>query len=290
MDLIPRITRAQSMDVLSSQATVGRLQGGGPGRRRPAQDVPDADHGGGHDPAGQGVRHRRRRGGSPGDRHRQTARRRRGGLRRAARREGAGPERRRQVRRARSGHRGRRGQAAATPRRWTRTSTAASRRADGQGRGRASDVVITTAAIPGKPSPVLVTADMVAGMQPGSVIVDLAAERGGNCELTRADEIVVEHGVTIFGPDQPPGHRPLPRQPDVRQERRRLPAPPGEGRRDERRPGRPDHPRDAADEGRRGRASHDPQGPRAATRSRPGGRRPEGRTARRPENEHESAQ
>ncbi len=63
-----------------------------------------------------------------------------------------------------------------------------------------SHVVITTAAIPGKKSPVLVTADMVKGMMPGSVIVDLAAERGGNCELTKADETVVEHGVTILGP------------------------------------------------------------------------------------------
>jgi NAD(P) transhydrogenase subunit alpha len=63
-----------------------------------------------------------------------------------------------------------------------------------------NDVVITTAAIPGRKSPVLVTAEMVKGMQPGSVIVDLAAERGGNCELTRAGEIVVEHGVTILGP------------------------------------------------------------------------------------------
>ncbi|MCL4812260.1 MAG: Re/Si-specific NAD(P)(+) transhydrogenase subunit alpha [Vicinamibacteraceae bacterium] len=64
----------------------------------------------------------------------------------------------------------------------------------------ASDVVITTAAVPGKRSPVLVTREMVASMPPGSVIVDLAAERGGNCELTRADEVVVEHGVTILGP------------------------------------------------------------------------------------------
>ena len=63
-----------------------------------------------------------------------------------------------------------------------------------------SDVVVTTAAVPGKRSPVLVTGDMVRGMQPGSVIVDLAAERGGNCELTRADTVVVEHGVTILGP------------------------------------------------------------------------------------------
>ena len=63
-----------------------------------------------------------------------------------------------------------------------------------------SDVVITTAAIPGKKSPVLVTADMVHKMAPGSVIVDLAAERGGNCELTKADEEVDVNGVTILGP------------------------------------------------------------------------------------------
>ncbi len=63
-----------------------------------------------------------------------------------------------------------------------------------------SDVVITTAVVPGKKAPVLITAEMVRGMTPGSVIVDLAAERGGNCELTRPDETVVEHGVTIIGP------------------------------------------------------------------------------------------
>lgn len=67
-----------------------------------------------------------------------------------------------------------------------------------------NDIVITTAAIPGKKSPVLVTAAMVRGMKPASVIVDLAAERGGNCELTRADETVVEHGVTILGPTNLP--------------------------------------------------------------------------------------
>jgi len=64
----------------------------------------------------------------------------------------------------------------------------------------ASDVVITTAAIPGKRAPVLITAEMVRTMAPGSVIVDLAAERGGNCDLTRADEVVVDGGVTILGP------------------------------------------------------------------------------------------
>lgn len=63
-----------------------------------------------------------------------------------------------------------------------------------------SDVVITTALIPGKPAPTLVTAEMVQGMTPGSVVVDLAAERGGNCELTRPGETVVVEGVTILGP------------------------------------------------------------------------------------------
>jgi NAD(P) transhydrogenase subunit alpha len=63
-----------------------------------------------------------------------------------------------------------------------------------------NDVVITTAAIPGKKAPILVTAEMVRAMAPGSVIVDLAAERGGNCELTRPDETVVDRGVTVLGP------------------------------------------------------------------------------------------
>jgi NAD(P) transhydrogenase subunit alpha len=71
-----------------------------------------------------------------------------------------------------------------------------------------SDIVITTAAIPGKRAPVLITADMVAAMQLGSVIVDLAAERGGNCELTRPDQIVEAHGVTILGPTNLPSSVP----------------------------------------------------------------------------------
>ena len=62
-----------------------------------------------------------------------------------------------------------------------------------------NDVVITTAVVPGKKAPVLVTADMVRRMAPGSVIVDLAAERGGNCELTRPGETIVDGGVTIIG-------------------------------------------------------------------------------------------
>jgi len=63
-----------------------------------------------------------------------------------------------------------------------------------------ADVVITTAAIPGKRAPLLVSADAVRGMKPGSVIVDLAVETGGNCELTEAGADVVRHGVTILGP------------------------------------------------------------------------------------------
>src|SRR6202049_3322253 len=62
-----------------------------------------------------------------------------------------------------------------------------------------SDVVITAAVIPGKKSPVLVTEDMVKGMAPGSVILDLASERGGNCEITETGKTVVKHGVTIIG-------------------------------------------------------------------------------------------
>jgi NAD(P) transhydrogenase subunit alpha len=72
----------------------------------------------------------------------------------------------------------------------------------------ASDVCITTAAIPGKPSPRLITAEAVRGMAHGSVVVDLAAERGGNCELTKADQTVVEGGVTILGPTNLPSEVP----------------------------------------------------------------------------------
>ncbi len=61
------------------------------------------------------------------------------------------------------------------------------------------DVIITTALIPGKPAPKLITAEMVQSMKPGSVIVDLAAEQGGNCELTEPNKVVVKHGVTIIG-------------------------------------------------------------------------------------------
>ena len=73
----------------------------------------------------------------------------------------------------------------------------------------ASDAVISTALVPGRPAPLLVTEEAVAGMRPGSVVVDLAAEAGGNCELTEPGETVVRHGVTIVGETNLPSTMPL---------------------------------------------------------------------------------
>ncbi len=73
----------------------------------------------------------------------------------------------------------------------------------------AADVVIPTALVPGQRAPVLITEDMVKGMRPGSVIVDLAAEQGGNCALTEPDREVVRHGVVIIGPTNLPSTMPL---------------------------------------------------------------------------------
>jgi NAD(P) transhydrogenase subunit alpha len=72
-----------------------------------------------------------------------------------------------------------------------------------------TDVCITTALIPGRPAPRLLTADMVRRMKPGSVVVDLAAEQGGNCELTKADQRVTERGISILGPTDLPSRVPL---------------------------------------------------------------------------------
>jgi len=71
------------------------------------------------------------------------------------------------------------------------------------------DIVITTALIPGRKAPVLVTEDMVKTMKPGSIIVDLAAEQGGNCPLTKPDEVVEAHGVTLMGYCNLPGRLPV---------------------------------------------------------------------------------
>jgi NAD(P) transhydrogenase subunit alpha len=74
---------------------------------------------------------------------------------------------------------------------------------------KGQDIVITTALIPGRPAPKLISREMVEGMKPGSVIVDLAADRGGNCALTKADETVVHNGVTILGPTNLAGEVPV---------------------------------------------------------------------------------
>ncbi len=97
---------------------------------------------------------------------------------------------------------------------------------------REQDVVITTAAVPGKKAPILVTTEMAGAMAPGSVIVDIAAERGGNCELTRPGETVVHKGISILGPAQSGVVGALSRQPDVFVERNVVPETDGdEGRR-----------------------------------------------------------
>ncbi len=116
----------------------------------------------------------------------------------------------------------------------------------------ANDVVITTAVVPGKKAPVLVTADMVRGMAPGSVIVDLAAERGGNCELTRPDEVVVEQRRHDSGAHESAFNRAVSRQPDVREKHHDVSAAPCERRDGEARYERRNHARYADCAGRRG--------------------------------------
>ena len=111
---------------------------------------------------------------------------------------------------------------------------------------REQDVLITTAAVPGRKAPILVTAPMAEAMAPGSVIVDLAAERGGNCELTRAGETVVHHGVSILGP-QSAVARALSREPDVRDQYCESAEDAGEGWRGYDRSERRSRPRDAGD-------------------------------------------
>jgi len=118
-----------------------------------------------------------------------------------------------------------------------------------------NDVVITTALIPGRPAPVLITREMVKKMPYGSVIVDLAAPNGGNCEATIPGQSVEVDGVKILGPTSLLSDMATDasrrygdgREPNVQQERRRTPAPPCARRANEARPRRPDSPRDARD-------------------------------------------
>jgi NAD(P) transhydrogenase subunit alpha len=84
----------------------------------------------------------------------------------------------------------------------------AAQQAELQARIPQFDAVITTAAIPGRPAPILVTAEAVHAMRPGSVIVDLAAETGGNCELTEPGKVIDAGGVTVFGTTNVPSTMP----------------------------------------------------------------------------------
>ena len=137
------------------------------------------------------------------------------------------------------------------------------------------DIVITTALIPGKPAPKLWLKDMVELMKPGSVVVDLAAEQGGNCEYTMPGEAVVEHGVTIIGYTDLPSRMARGRERSVRHEPVALPR--GDGRRARAgrsittttRFARRSCSRTARRSGRRRRAAKKPRPRRAGRASRP---------------------
>ena len=120
---------------------------------------------------------------------------------------------------------------------------------------KTQDIVITTALIPGRPAPRLITAAMVESMKPGAVIVDLAAERGGNCELTEPGQTVDVNGVAHLRADQSRGHGPGQRVEPLRQEPARLPrdADRQEGKGAEDRLGRRDRQRHARRQGRQDR-------------------------------------
>ena len=131
------------------------------------------------------------------------------------------------------------------------------------------DVVIATAAVPGKKAPVLITAEMVDGMPPGSVVVDVAAEQGGNCEVTRAGENVVRNGVTVMGPVNLAASVPYHASQMYARNVSALPGPDRQGRRAEGGYRRRHRPRDAGGPRRGSRPS---EGPRGARPARAGGR------------------
>ena len=187
---MPRITRAQPMDALSAMSTVAGYKAVADRGQPPAEVLPAADDRRRHHHAGPRLRHRRRGGGPAGHRHGAAARGRRRGLRHAARGQGAGGKPGRPVRRAGAWRpkdaEAKTGYAKAQSEEFYQQQQAA----DGASVA-AADVVITTALVPGQRAPVLITEEMVQGMRPGSVIVDLAAEQGGNCALTEPGQEVV---------------------------------------------------------------------------------------------------
>ena len=131
-------------------------------------------------------------------------------------------------------------------------------------RVKEADFIITTALIPGRPAPKLVTDEMVKSMKPGSVIVDMAAEMGGNVEGTEPGKEVVRHGVTDHRPDEPAGHHAGQRDADVREEHPDPHQAPAQGRQAQARLRRRDHPRRHDHARRQG----DPRGDRQGARHR----------------------
>ena len=194
---MPRTTRAQSMDALSSMATISGYKAVVVAAELAAAAFSDDDDGRGHDHAGASIDRRGGRGRAASDRDGEKAGGGRLGVRHAGGVERADPK---------------------SGRPFCRAADRAQDAQDARGYGQAqddafydrqrellgevvsqSDVVITAAVIPGKKSPVLVTRKAVSRMAPGSVIIDMAAERGGNCEVTRPGELIVEDGVTVIG-------------------------------------------------------------------------------------------
>ena len=198
MELMPRITRAQPMDALSAMSTVAGYKAVLIAANRLPKFFPLLMTAAGTRDAGPRLRHRRGRGRAAGDRHGQAARRRRRGLRHA-------PVVKEQVESlgAKFVELGLETKDAEAKTGYAKAQSEEFYQQQRQLMARcvaAADVVITTALVPGKRAPVLITEEMVQGMRPGSVIVDLAAEQGGNCALTEPGQEVVRHGVLIAGP------------------------------------------------------------------------------------------
>jgi NAD(P) transhydrogenase subunit alpha len=206
MDAVPRISRAQSLDVLSSMANIGGLPRRDRGGQRVRVVLHRAGHGGRQGPAGEGARRRGRGRRAGGHRHRQQPRGDRAGVRRP-------PEVAEQVESMGGSSCG---STSRTPGPSRRLRQGDGRGLQPQGRrtlcraGQADvDIIITTALIPGKPAPRLLTEEMVASMKPGSVVVDMAAANGGNVAGSAADErVVTDNGVTILGYTDLPGRLP----------------------------------------------------------------------------------
>ena len=199
LERVPRTTRAQAMDVLSSQATVAGYKAALIGASSLPRFLPMLTTAAGFAHAGQGAGAWRRRRRVAGDRDLAAPRRRGHRIRRTCRQ----PRKRCSSLGAKFLAPEAIAEDAAT------AGGYAKELADEQqqrvlaaidGAIAAMDLVISTAAIPGKPAPRLITTAMVERMKPGSVIVDVAAETGGNCELTRPGETIEHHGVTMIGP------------------------------------------------------------------------------------------